>query len=404
MPRLAGPLLVIQVSQPQPDMFFMKNNSSEKLLARYLEGDPAESFDASLKIHARYQNRLILLARSRLLGVFRSKVDADDITQEVFVAFFEMAKRNEIRWKDRGDLWRLLAGIAINKVKQQHERFSTIKRNAHNESRLTTESSAVDEREIDQLAELVEHVLESEKPLVATILNLRLAGFSFEEIAHQIGRSTRTVRRLLESLKAKLVQDHELGLFRLYNEVETKAQIASVDYRDFQLLRMIGQGSFSKVYLARHVSGQFFAIKAIKKKWLKNEEARKSFCREAELLMSLSDPSFVKTYGVGRLPNGGCFLVLELIEGETLASLIETASLADRKFWCSEIRKAVDRLHAANLVHGDIDASNVMVDHEGKVKLLDFGLGCRISGRKKISAVFDRERMEVLCRTIVGDS
>ena len=184
MPRLAGPLLVIQVSQPQPDMFFMKNNSSEKLLARYLEGDPAESFDASLKIHARYQNRLILLARSRLLGVFRSKVDADDITQEVFVAFFEMAKRNEIRWKDRGDLWRLLAGIAINKVKQQHERFSTIKRNAHNESRLTTESSAVDEREIDQLAELVEHVLESEKPLVATILNLRLAGFSFEEITN----------------------------------------------------------------------------------------------------------------------------------------------------------------------------------------------------------------------------
>ena len=105
-----------------------------------------------------------------------------------------------------------------------------------------------------------------------------------------MGRSTRTIRRLLESLKAKLIADHELG-FQLSDSESTKPRVDSVDYHDFHLLRMIGQGSFAKVYLAKQIlSGQLFAVKAIKKKWLKNEEARKSFYREAELLVSLSDP------------------------------------------------------------------------------------------------------------------
>ena len=243
----------------------MKNNSSEKLLAGYTKGSTSESFDASLKIHARYQNRLILLAKKRLLGVLKSKIDPDDIAQEVFAAFFAMADQNEVRWKERGDLWRLLAGIAINKVKQQFEHYSTLKRDASAESQLPETTSQIGDRDVIELTELVEHVLESEKPLSTTVLNMRLAGFSFEEIAQQVGRSTRTIRRLLESLKAKLITDQELGI-RLSENSATRPRIESVDYHDFHLLRMIGQGSFAKVYLAKQIdSGQLFAIKAIKR-------------------------------------------------------------------------------------------------------------------------------------------
>lgn len=377
----------------------MKNNSSEKLLASYTSGSSSESFDASLKIHSRYQNRLILLAKKRLLGVLKSKIDPDDIAQETFAAFFAMADQDEVKWQERGDLWRLLAGIAINKVKQQFERYSTLKRDLKTEARLPDATSQVGDRDVIELTELVEYVLESEKPLVTTVLNLRLAGFSFEEIAERVGRSTRSIRRLLESLKAKLIADQELGL-RLSVDPVIKPRIDSVDYHDFHLLRMIGQGSFAKVYLAKQIaSGQLFAVKAIKKKWLNNEDARQSFYREAEILMSLSDPSFVKTYGIGKLPNGGCFLLLELIEGDSLATRVETASYETRLAWASQLRKAVERLHAANLIHGDICGNNVMIDHDDSIRLLDFGLGQATSGRK-INVQLDLQQLETLCNSM----
>ena len=380
----------------------MKNNSSEKLLTGYTKGSPSESFDASLKIHSRYQNRLILLAKKRLLGVLKSKIDPDDIAQEAFAGFFAMADRDEVRWKERGDLWRLLAGIAINKVKQQFEHYSTLKRDASKEAQLPEATSQLGERDVNELTELVEHVLESEKPLLTTVLNLRLAGFSFEEIAERVGRSTRTIRRLLESLKAKLIVDQELG-FRLSDDSTTIPRVDSVDYQDFHLLRMIGQGSFAKVYLAKQIaSGKLFAVKAIKKKWLNHEEARKSFYREAELLLSLSDPCFVKTYGIGQLPNGACFLLLELIEGDSLATQIKTASYENRRTWAAEIRDAVTRLHAQNLIHGDICANNVMIDRKGRIKLLDFGLGQKTVGRK-INVQLDLQQLETLCNLMLPE-
>ena len=377
----------------------MKNNSSEKLLAQYVQGSPSETVAASIEIHSRYLNRLIALAQNRLLGILKSKVDADDIAQEAFVAFFAMADRDEIKWKERGDLWRLLAGIAINKVKQQFERYSTLKRDLRTESQVAV-TIEVGEQDVNELAELVEHVISSENPLIGKVLNLRLAGFSFEEIAERVGRSTRTIRRLLESLKAKLIVSEELG-FRLAGE-PSKAVVKSVDYHDFDLLRMIGQGSFAKVYLAKQVStGQLFAIKSIKKKWLTNEQARQSFYREAELLMTLSDPCFVKTYGIGQLPNGGCFLLLELIQGKSLEAVVRTASQGMRLSWLNQIREAVERLHSAGFVHGDICLSNVMIDRDGQIKLLDFGLGRRTAGQK-IGVLFDQQQLELLCGSILS--
>jgi len=382
----------------------MKNNSSEKLLAQYLQGSRSETVAASIEIHSRYLNRLIALAQNRLLGILKSKVDPDDIAQEAFVAFFAMADRDEVEWRERGDLWRLLAGIAINKVKQQFERYSALKRDLRSESQLDV-SMGVGEQDVTELAELVDHVLSTEKPLVGKILNLRLAGFTFEEIAERVGRSTRTVRRMLESLKAKLIANEELGFYLAGNLAAkvVKPIVESVDYHDFDLLRMIGQGSFAKVYLAKQVStGQLFAIKSIKKKWLENEQARQSFYREAELLVTLSDSCFVKTYGIGQLPNGGCFLLLDLIQGEPLAAVVGTVSRDVRFTWVKQLGEAVERLHAAGFVHGDICLNNVMIDRDGQIKLLDFGLGRRICGQK-ISTVFDQQQLGVLCDSILSN-
>ncbi len=387
---------VVQDSKGKPDIIFVKKRSSEKLFQRYKRG----SETASVEIHTRYENRLICLARKRLLGVLQSKMDADDIAQETFATFFAMADRNEVQWRQRGDLWRLLAGIAINKVKQQFDHYSALKRDLRSESRLINPVDAfnADAEQVKQLSELVEHVLASEKPLVETVLKLRLAGFAFEEIAEQVGRSTRTIRRLLESLKTKLITQQE---FSGPCQSSHAVRLEQAEYSDFHLLRMVGQGSFAKVYLAKQVStGDHFAIKAIKKRWLKNLAARQTFFSEAKILMSLTDPSFVKTYGIGQLPNGGCFLVLQWIDGKPLSELIGTASLEDRSAWVEQVRHAVKRLHAANIIHGDIGLNNVMIDTEGKVKILDFGLGRRVSG-VSVNFQFDLNAVERLERSVL---
>ena len=72
-----------------------------------------------------------------------------------------------------------------------------------------------------------------------------------------------------------------------------------------------------------------------------------------------------------------------------------------RLSWVDQIRGAVERLHAVGFVHGDICLSNVMIDRDGQIKLLDFGLGRRAVGQK-IGIVFDQQQLELLCRSILS--
>ena len=147
-------------------------NTSEALLKRYL----ASSSQAPFLIHERYQTRLIQLARAQLMGVLKSKVDPEDVAQETFQAFFDLADRGEVRWQKNGDLWRLLAGIAANKTKQNFDFYSAAKRDIKAESSNEKDDpTLVGEQESSQaLTELLEHILSSEKPLVRSVLELSL--------------------------------------------------------------------------------------------------------------------------------------------------------------------------------------------------------------------------------------
>ena len=359
----------------------MSENSSSKLLRRYLAG----SDQAPFELHERYQTRLIGLAKAQLLGVLKAKVDPDDISQEVFQAFFELADQNEVRWQKRGDLWRLLAGIAINKVKQKFDHYSAEKRNAQNEVQLSSSTDPTDVGEekatASELAELVEHILTSEKPLTRSVVELRMAGFNHRQIAERIGRSTRTIRRVLESLKSKLIGESEFDLAS-YFQTETHpdsistSRLEQTSYKDFQLLRMIGQGSFAKVYLAKQIAtGHLFAIKAIRKKWLSNSVARQTFHREAEILKQFDHPNIVTCFGVGNLPSGGSFLLLEYVEGFPLERAARHATVAQRSAWAEQLTVAVRVIHASGAVHGDLCLNNIMVDRQNQTRIADFGLG-----------------------------
>lgn len=356
-------------------------NTSEKILNRFLLGSDTAAF----ALFERYQNRLIVLARGRLMDCVRAKVAPEDILQEAFTAFFELADSGGVRWEKEGDLWRLLAGIAINKVRKNHEYYLRDKRSVAREDSLGSPHELDDvtssSEAINELVELTESLLDTAKPLLRQVLQQRLAGFTMEEIAQQTGRSARTIRRLLDGLGTKIVASEEMPNWRAFNEPLSKAALnmdgqwnGDVSYSDFQLLNMIGSGSTAKVYQARHIStDRMYAIKAIRKKWLGRADAIRSFCREYQLLSKLTEPSLVRAYGIGQLPNGGCFIVLELIQGKAIAKLLDQANSEQRTEWANQIREAGAKLKIAGVEHGDLHLENIMVDAESNVRIVDFG-------------------------------
>lgn len=354
----------------------MHENTSESLLNRYLGGSETASFE----LFQRYENRLIGLAQTRIFEVLKSKIAPEDIAQETFQTFFQLADRNDIRWQKRGDLWRLLAGIAINNVRRTHEHFSQAKRNVVREVSLNQFADVLNRASPDateELSELVEQLFGTLKPLEQKIVNLRLAGYDNSEIAKEISRSPRTVRRILESVKSSLIaQNHFDFLIEPLPRKSNDYSTPVVRYEDLVFLRMLGQGSFAKVYLARHnLSQELYAVKAIRKKWLPNVAVHDSFTREIAILKTIDHPSVPKIFGTGSLPNGGCFLLMEYIQGEPFATAASNASAMQLEHWKQSLNTTIKMLHDSGIVHRDIRKENLMIDQHGSIRLVDFGLG-----------------------------
>ena len=241
------------------------------------------------------------------------------------------------------------------------------------------------------LSELLDELLASERPFMKTLLRYRLAGYSQDEIAKKMGRSSRTIRRMLDSLRATIAaqSSRSLPMTGLANaETQLESPNRKLDYRDFQWLRMLGQGSFARVYLAREIEfGELFALKTLKRKWLSDFQVVKAFADELETISKLNDPNVVKSFGSGRLPNGGVFLLLEHIQGVPLDFAIKNCDSIARSKWLSQIEETINRIHAAGFIHGDIRSANIFVTHDGRIRLLDFGFSkllSQTSARKEI--------------------
>ena len=378
----------------------MNEETSKTLLNRYQNGaDSAAAFE----IHERYQTRLVSLAKVKLMGMLSSKLDAEDISQETFAAFFALADRNEVRWRKQGDLWRLLAGIAINKVKQNLDFYSHQKRAPSRETlNFPLTNLGVRADSIEALGELVEDCVVNEKPLMKSVLLLRLSGHTTNEIAEKTGRSPRTVRRLIEALKTKVISKNDFLDESFQNQKPSNIPFAyQVGYDDFHLQRMIGAGSFSKVYLAKQFSlDRFVAIKAIRKKWLNDQRVRATFEREVELLSQVDDANIVRTYGLGRLPNSGYFLVLQWIDGQPLTTVANSARSVDRARWIQQLCDSIKHLHSKGIAHRDLKFDNILVNRAGDLQIVDFGLGCFPKSNERDAFTGDLAALDQICKTL----
>ena len=143
-----------------------------------------------------------------------------------------------------------------------------------------------------------------------------------------------------------------------------------------EIVAPLGAGGMGEVYLARDTRlGRDVAIKGLPESFAATPERLARFEREARLLASLNHPNIAAIYGLEE-SSGTPYLVLELIEGESLAGRLTRGPLPVREALdvCIQIAAGMEAAHERGVVHRDLKPANVMLSTSGAVKVLDFGL------------------------------
>ena len=147
-------------------------------------------------------------------------------------------------------------------------------------------------------------------------------------------------------------------------------------YGPYEIEAPLGAGGMGEVYRARDTRlGRTVAIKILPPHLCETREARERFDREARAISSVSHPNICHLYDVG-VQDGLSYLVMEYIEGETLADRLSKGPLALDVLvkMVVEIGEGLDKAHRAGLVHRDLKPANLFITQDGHMKVLDFGL------------------------------
>jgi serine/threonine-protein kinase len=145
----------------------------------------------------------------------------------------------------------------------------------------------------------------------------------------------------------------------------------------YRLVRPLGQGGMAEVHVAERVDGAFEANVALKIMMASGDHrAAARFARERQILADLRHPHIARILDGGELDDDRPYLVMELIDGEPIDRWCEAHGLSVRRRLdlFMDVVAAVEHAHRNLVVHRDLKPSNVLVDREGRIKLLDFGI------------------------------
>ncbi len=180
-----------------------------------------------------------------------------------------------------------------------------------------------------------------------------------------------TGESILEQPVAKLIGD-------LLPDEKTEGDATGQIIGNFRLLRRIGQGGMGVVYEAERSDGEFDQKVAVKLlRWGPAAEgADARFARERRILARLEHPGIARLLDGGESSEGWPYLVMELVEGEPFDEYCDARrlSIEDRLGLFVDICQVVHYAHRQLVVHRDLKPSNILVDDQGRIRLLDFGI------------------------------
>lgn len=216
--------------------------------------------------------------------------------------------------------------------------------------------------------------------------SLSLDGF-IDRVAASSVMERGELRQFVSALAPDQRPSDGVGLARMLIEREhlTKYQAALIYhgkvgglvFGDYVVRDVIGRGGMSVVLNARHrETRESFALKILAPHIAHNKEAVSRFKREIETVTRLDHPNIVRSITHGQ-QHGVLYLVMELIVGEDLHAIVRRDGAVSCKRAAQWVRQAAKGLHYAHgqqVIHRDVKPSNLMLDDEGRIKILDLGL------------------------------
>src|SRR6516165_3175703 len=169
----------------------------------------------------------------------------------------------------------------------------------------------------------------------------------------------------------------------------------------YRLTTRIGAGGMGVVYRARDEElNRDVAVKVLAAGMLEHL-GKEHLLREAQTASALNHPNICTIYQVGRVDDG-FYLVMELVEGQPLSEMARSAKLTTEAVtrYGVQIADALAHAHDRQIVHRDLKGANVVITHDGRVKVLDFGLARRldkatVGAITRSQASFERDRSMV---------
>lgn len=145
----------------------------------------------------------------------------------------------------------------------------------------------------------------------------------------------------------------------------------------YEINELIGAGGMASVYKAYDIIDErVVAIKILKEEFVANDEFRRRFKNESKAIAVLSHPNIVKVYDVS-FGDVLQYIVMEYCDGITLKEYIRQKGVIDWEeaaFFIAQILKALQHAHEKGIVHRDIKPQNIMLLHDGTLKVADFGI------------------------------
>ncbi|XP_062118120.1 probable serine/threonine protein kinase IREH1 isoform X2 [Humulus lupulus] len=157
--------------------------------------------------------------------------------------------------------------------------------------------------------------------------------------------------------------------------VHSSRDRTSID--DFEIIKPISRGAFGRVFLAKkRTTGDLFAIKVLKKADMIRKNAVESILAERDILISVRNP-FVVRFFYSFTCRENLYLVMEYLNGGDLYSLLRNLGCLEEdvaRVYIAEVVLALEYLHSLRVVHRDLKPDNLLIAHDGHIKLTDFGL------------------------------
>ncbi|MFH4980468.1 hypothetical protein AB6A40_007177 [Gnathostoma spinigerum] len=151
------------------------------------------------------------------------------------------------------------------------------------------------------------------------------------------------------------------------------------DASQFELLKVLGQGSFGKVFLVRKIrgrdAGSLYAMKVLKKATLKIRDRLRTKM-ERNILAQIHHPFIVRLHYAFQT-EGKLYLILDFLRGGDLFTRLSKEVMfteEDVKFYLAELALALDHLHSLGIVYRDLKPENILLDSDGHINITDFGL------------------------------